>query len=113
MAVLQDSPLKCFLGEWIDHAPLCTGLTDQEVLNSPSCDCSDRWPTLEDLERGENTVLWLRDNVSYYSMIPSESMVSRGAGHILTLQIFFTCMFLDEDDSCDLKFKDADQRTHR
>lgn len=92
MAVLQDSPLKCFLGEWEDHAPLCTGLTSQQVLNLSSCDCSDRWPTLETLERGENMITWLGQNTKSYTMIPSESMVSKGAGQSLILQIFFTCM---------------------
>ena len=91
MATLQEGPLKCFVGEWIDHAPLCTGLTSQEVVQLPSCDCSDRWPTLEDIEVDNNTVVWLGHETTYYAMTPSESMVSRGAGHLLTLQFFFTC----------------------
>ena len=92
MAALRDGPLKCFLGNWEDHAPLCSGLTSQEVLNVSSCDCSDRWPTLETLERKNNQIRWLGQNTTYYAMSSSESMVSRGAGHILTLQIFFMCV---------------------
>lgn len=91
MAVLQNGPLKCFLGDWKDHAPLCTQLTSQQVLQSPSCDCSDRWPTLETLERSDSTIMWQGKNTTYYTMSPGESMVSRGAGHRVTMQIFFIC----------------------
>ena len=91
-AVLEDSPFKCFLGEWIDHAPLCNDLTSEEVKQLPSCDCSDRWPSLETLERGDNEVLWRSQNMTYYEMIPSESMVALGVHQALTLEIFFRCL---------------------
>ena len=97
MAVLQDNPIKCFLGEWDDGAPICTGMTIQEVIDVPSCNCADRWQTLETAERGDNKVYWRGENVTIFTMNPGESMVSRGAAqvpnNVLKLQIFFSCQF--------------------
>jgi hypothetical protein len=68
-----------------------------EVFETASCDCGDSWPSLESLTRGESTAFWLNGSTSYYPMIPSTSMVSRGAGHFLVMQVFFTCEFCNYD----------------
>ena len=34
---------------------------------------------------------WFGKNTSYYPMVPGPSTVSKGAGHFLEMQLFFTC----------------------
>jgi hypothetical protein len=62
-----------------------------EALDTISCDCGESWPSVESLKRGESEVEWLTRNTSYFPMVPSQSMVSKGAGHFLEMQVYFTC----------------------
>jgi hypothetical protein len=62
-----------------------------EALRTVSCDCGGSWPSLETLVRGDNKAIWLAENTSYYAMVPTPTIVSKGVGHFLELQLFFTC----------------------
>ncbi|OCL04300.1 hypothetical protein AOQ84DRAFT_380734 [Glonium stellatum] len=91
--VLQIDPLKCYFRQWIEYAPLCSGMTVEEALDAPSCDCSDGWPTLEDLEASRDKIMFNGYNTPYIALTLIKSTVSRGAGHFLQIQVFFTCEF--------------------
>ena len=92
-AILQPAPLKCNSGIWnLDtHAPLCSMLTVQEALDTPSCDCSDDWPSLDQLNNKQSAIEFENISTTYITLVPGESTVSRGAGHFMTAQIFFFC----------------------
>ncbi|CAO2653808.1 Nn.00g032190.m01.CDS01 [Neocucurbitaria sp. VM-36] len=87
---IQPGELKCSSGPRYDHVAQCSSLSITEALRTVSCDCGDSWPSLERLKRGDSTVMWLTQNTTYYDMVPSPSTISKGAGHFLELQIFFT-----------------------
>ncbi|KAF2831781.1 hypothetical protein CC86DRAFT_402277 [Ophiobolus disseminans] len=89
-ASIQPGDLKCSSGPRNDHAVQCSSLTIPQALGTVSCDCGDSWVSLESLKRGESTVIWLAKNTTYYPMVPSPSTVSKGAGHFLEIQVFFT-----------------------
>ncbi|KAF2657475.1 hypothetical protein K491DRAFT_742118 [Lophiostoma macrostomum CBS 122681] len=89
-AEIYPNEFKCYSGPKDDNAVQCSSLSVEESLNTSSCDCGDSWPSAERVARGGDTVMWLGRNATYYSMLPSESTVSRGAGHFLTLQVFFS-----------------------
>ncbi|KAF2795862.1 hypothetical protein K505DRAFT_301396 [Melanomma pulvis-pyrius CBS 109.77] len=88
-ANIQLAEFKCVSGDWTDHSELCSALTVSQNLESTSCDCGDRWPTLEQMMRGDNKMTWLGKETSYFAMAPSETTVSRGEGHFMHLQVFF------------------------
>lgn len=66
-------------------------MTIEESLRTASCDCGDSWPGLETIYRGHNKVVWLGQNTTYYAMVPGQSLVSKGPGHFVDIQIFFIC----------------------
>ncbi|KAF2689564.1 hypothetical protein K458DRAFT_384198 [Lentithecium fluviatile CBS 122367] len=88
-AYIMAAELKCYSGPKDDGAAQCSTFSIPEAIDAQSCDCGDSWPSTERLERGGNTVEWLGRNATYYAMTPSLSTVSKGAGHFLTLQVFF------------------------
>jgi hypothetical protein len=88
-ANIQLAEFKCVSGDWTDHSELCSTLTVEQNLAATSCDCGDRWPTLEHMTRGNNNMMWLGQETSYFAMVPSETTVSRGEGHFLQVQVFF------------------------
>jgi hypothetical protein len=90
-AKIYTAELKCSSGPRQDHAAQCSSLSIPEALNTTSCDCGDSWPGLERLNREENKLMWIAKNTSYYAMVPSPTTISKGVGHFLELQIFFSC----------------------
>jgi len=90
-ASIQPGEMKCSSGPRNDHSIQCSSLSVYEALRTVSCDCGDSWPSLESVKRGVHTANWLAKNTSYYPMVPGPSTISKGAGHFLEMQIFFTC----------------------
>jgi len=90
-ANIQLAEFKCVSGGWTDHSELCSALTVPQNLASTSCDCGDRWPTLEQMIRGDNKITWLGKETTFFDMVPSETTVSRGEGHFMHMQVFFNC----------------------
>ncbi|PSN63501.1 hypothetical protein BS50DRAFT_612664 [Corynespora cassiicola Philippines] len=89
-ANVSTSELKCSSGPRNDDAAQCSSLSLEEAIGTQSCDCGDSWPGAERLERGDNVVMWLNRSTTYYAMVPSRSTISKGAGHFLSMQLFFS-----------------------
>jgi hypothetical protein len=98
-ANIQPGELKCSSGPRNDHDVQCSSLSVEEAKTIPSCDCGDSWPGLETIYRGENKAQWLGHNVTYYTMVPGKTLVSKGTGHIVEIQIFFMCEFVNLQES--------------
>jgi hypothetical protein len=60
-------------------------------MSTTSCDCGDSWPTLETRIREENKMVWLGKNTSYFPMVPGPTTISKGVGHIMEIQLWFSC----------------------
>jgi hypothetical protein len=90
-AEIHTAELKCSSGPRRDNAIQCSSLSIEEALNIESCDCGDSWPGLEHLMREENKMIWLSKNTSYFAMVPGPTTISKGAGHFLEIQLFFSC----------------------
>lgn len=44
--------------------------------------------------------MWLNRSTTYYAMVPSRSTISKGAGHFLSMQLFFSCKSTNASICC-------------
>ncbi|KAH5708134.1 hypothetical protein HBI18_242650 [Parastagonospora nodorum] len=89
-ANIHDGEFKCSSGPRNDHAIQCSSLTIAEAMNTKSCDCGDSWSSLESRIMEENKMVWLGKNTSYFAMVPGPTTISRGVGHIMEIQLWFS-----------------------
>ncbi|KAL8708080.1 MAG: hypothetical protein Q9220_007012 [cf. Caloplaca sp. 1 TL-2023] len=87
-AKLINTPLKCWAGDYGENGPQCHDLSTQEYLSSDSCNCNGSWsPTITEnfVPRGPGGGTW-----RYLQFTPSENLVSKHPGFLLTAQAWFT-----------------------
>jgi hypothetical protein len=84
--LLDDQPWTCFIGAQNSNAPMCNTMTQEEVLATVSCNCSDSWvpqvlPNFLDGNGG--------DGKRSLSLLPKENLLTRA--NVMTVKFNFNC----------------------